>query len=76
MTKLDKIIFTADLIEPNRKMLKDMDVIRKEALSDLDRAVYHILKNSLDYLGDQDDEMDPMTIKTYEYYAKIVNADN
>jgi nicotinate-nucleotide adenylyltransferase len=76
MTKLDKIIFTADFIEPNRKMLKDMDIIRKEALSDLDRAVYHILKNSLDYLGDQDDEMDPMTIKTYEYYAKIVNADN
>lgn len=76
MTKLDKIIFTADFIEPNRKMLKDMDIIRKEALSDLDRAVYHILKNSLDYLGGQDDEMDPMTIKTYEYYAKIVNADN
>ena len=76
MSLLEKIIFTADFIEPNRKMLKDMDVIRKEALSDLDRAVYHILKNSLDYLGGQDDEMDPMTIKTYEYYAKIVNADN
>ena len=53
-------------------MLKDMDIIRKEALSNLDKAVYHILKNSLDYLGGQDDEMDPMTIKTYEFYADIV----
>lgn len=72
MTKLDKIIFTADFIEPNRKMLKDMDIIRKEALSDLDKAVYHILRNSLVYLNSQDDETDPMTKQTYEFYKNIL----
>lgn len=69
MTTLEKIIFTADFIEPNRKMLPEMDIIRKEALSDLDKAVCHILHNTLFYLGDQEDEADPMTQKTYEFYS-------
>ncbi|WP_026508707.1 bis(5'-nucleosyl)-tetraphosphatase (symmetrical) YqeK [Butyrivibrio sp. MC2013] len=68
MTVLEKIIFTADYIEPNRKMLTDMAIIRKEALSDLDKAVYHILYNTLSYLDSQEDETDPMTLETFEYY--------
>lgn len=68
MTVLEKIIFTADYIEPNRKMLTDMAIIRKEALSDLDKAVYHILYNTLSYLDNQEDETDPLTLETFEYY--------
>lgn len=69
MTLLDKIIFVADYIEPNRKELKDMDTIRKEAFEDLDKCVIHILKNTLDYLNNSTNEMDFMTQLTYNYYV-------
>lgn len=69
MTLLDKIIFVADYIEPNRKELKDMDIIRKEAFIDLDKCVIHILKNTLDYLNNSTNEMDFMTQLTYNYYV-------
>ncbi len=69
MTLLDKIIFVADYIEPNRKELKDMDEIRKEAFIDIDACVIHILKNTLDYLNNSTNEMDFMTQLTYNYYV-------
>lgn len=68
MTLLDKIIFVADYIEPNRKMIKDMEIIRKEAFSDIDLAVIHILKNTIDYLETDGKEMDFATIETYNHY--------
>lgn len=69
MTLLDKIIFVADYIEPNRKMIRDMEEIRREAFSDIDRCVIHILKNTIEYLKASDVKMDPMTEKTYNYYV-------
>ena len=69
MTLLDKIIFVADYIEPNRKMLPEMEEIRKEAFTDLDTCVIHILKNTLDYLNKTTYEMDFMTQKTYDFYV-------
>jgi len=69
MTLMDKIIFVADYIEPNRKMLPEMEEIRKEAFTDLDACVIHILKNTLDYLNRTTTEMDYMTQKTYDFYV-------
>lgn len=69
MSVLEKIIFVADYIEPNRKTLKEMDEIRKEAFSDLDKCVIHILKNTIDYLESSMDDMDHMTRMTYNYYV-------
>ncbi len=69
MSLLEKIIFVADYIEPNRKMIKDMEEIRKEAFSDLDKCVIHILKNTIDYLDSSISEMDYMTQMTYNYYV-------
>lgn len=68
MTLLDKIIFVADYIEPNRKMIKDMEMIRKEAFYDIDLCVIHILKNTIEYLSDTGVLMDYMTKATYDYY--------
>ena len=72
MSLLEKIIFVADYIEPNRKMLSEMEQIRKEAFDDLDVCVIHILKNTLDYLHNTTLELDYMTQKTYDYY--VVNT--
>ncbi len=68
MSLLDKIVFVADYIEPNRKTIRDMDIIRKEAFEDLDKCVTHILKNTLDYLNSSTNDIDYMTQMTYDYY--------
>lgn len=72
MTLLEKIIFVADYIEPNRKDIKDMDIIRKEAFTDIDKCVLHILKNTLEYLRSGSDEIDEMTQMTYDYYKSVI----
>lgn len=70
MTKMDKIIYIADFIEPNRKMLPEMDQIRAESFADLDLGLFHILKNTLSYLDQIKKECDPKTSETYKYYQK------
>ena len=73
MSLLDKIIFVADYIEPNRKMVKDLSEIRKEAFEDLDKCVIHILKNTLDYLNSKNAIIDETTEQTYFYYIDDKN---
>ncbi|MBQ8030412.1 MAG: bis(5'-nucleosyl)-tetraphosphatase (symmetrical) YqeK [Butyrivibrio sp.] len=68
MSLLEKIIYIADFIEPNRKPLEDMDTIRKEAYSDIDRCLAHILHNSVIYLNTIGKEIDDATMIAYEYY--------
>ena len=70
MTLLDKIIYVADYIEPNRKMLDELPAIRKEAFTDLDKCVLHILRNTLEYLWTRDYAIDELTQETYDYYNK------
>ncbi|MBR1861660.1 MAG: HD domain-containing protein, partial [Lachnospiraceae bacterium] len=70
MTMLEKIVFVADYIEPNRKPLPNMELDRKLAFSDLDAAVRQILSDTLLYLGEGSKAVDPMTKMTYEYYSR------
>ena len=70
MTLLEKIIFVADFIEPNRKMLSELPEIRKEAMTDLDLCVRHILRRTLDYLAEKNVAIDDLTEKTYDFYSK------
>ena len=71
MTLMDKIIFVADYIEPNRKIIFELPEIRKEAFTDIDTSIVHILKNTLEYLDGKTDIIDEMTEKTYKYYIGI-----
>ena len=69
MSLLEKIIFVADYIEPNRKPLPQIDEIRREAFTDLDKSIVHILKNTLSYLEDEEcGDTDEMSIKTYNSF--------
>lgn len=76
MSILEKIIFIADYIEPNRKMLPGMEQIRKAAFCDLDLAMYMILKNTIAYLKETQDEdkIDTNSMQAYEYYNATINA--
>jgi predicted HD superfamily hydrolase involved in NAD metabolism len=70
MSKLDKIIYIADYIEPNRNLLPEIDIIRQEAYTDLDKCLLHILRNCVNYLDGRGAVTDPTTRETYEYYKK------
>ena len=72
MTLLEKIIFVSDYIEPNRRMVPELPEIRKEAFTDLDGCIIHILKNTLEYLKEKNTVIDDMTERTYRYYLNRV----
>lgn len=74
MSLLEKIIFIADYIEPNRKQAPNLEEIRKMAFDDLDKALLCILRDTLVYLENNEGEIDPMTKKTYEYYCENVKS--
>ncbi len=72
MTLLEKVIFTADYIEPYRRPLPRIDDIRRAAYSDLDTGVFMILENMLDYLKDHAETIDTLTMETYHYYESVL----
>ena len=73
MCKLDKIIYIADYIEPNRNQAPNLDEIRRLARVNLDECLYAILKATLAYLETKKDIIDPMTAQTYLYYKNYLN---
>ncbi len=71
MSLMQKIIFTADFIEPRRDQAQNLTEIRNLAFTDIDKAVGKILFDTLNYLGKKKDSpIDPATRLTYEYYSK------
>ena len=68
MSTLEKIIFIADYIEPNRKQAPNLVEIRSMAFVDLDKALLRILEDTLQYLQEGPGEIDNMTRDTYDYY--------
>ncbi|MFT4142861.1 MAG: bis(5'-nucleosyl)-tetraphosphatase (symmetrical) YqeK [Mobilitalea sp.] len=74
MTLLDKIIFTADYIEPYREPLPRIEDIRWTAYTDLDYAVTMIYDNILSYLNEIHAEIDHMSEEAYEYYKTLIEA--
>lgn len=67
MSLLEKIVFTADYIEPGRRQAPNLADIRQLAFTDLDAAMLKILEDTLSYLKATGGELDPMTEITYEY---------
>ena len=61
MTMLEKIVFAADYIEPNRKKLPDLDRIRTLSFHDISEAVKVIAKSTIEYLGSQGMYIDKFT---------------
>ena len=68
MSHLDKLLYVADYIEPNRKMLPHLDEVRKEAYRDLDQCVLMILEHTMTYLKEKAKVLDPVTQETLAYY--------
>lgn len=77
MNLLDKILFIADYIEPNRDQAPHLPQLRQMAEKDLDRTVYQILADTVAYLNTRKDQvMDPTTCRAYEYYKKLEKGES
>ena len=71
MSTLEKIVFIADYIEPGRNHSARLPELRRLAFQDLDKAMVEILKDTLKFLDGTENDIDPMTQKTYDYYRKL-----
>ena len=71
MTKLEKIVYIADYIEPLRDKAKGLEEVRKTAFRDLDDCMYVILRNTLEYLGDDPKVVDKNSKDAFAYYKNL-----
>lgn len=74
MSKLEKIIYIADYIEPGRTHASNLKQIRKTAYEDLDKALFRILEDTLAYLQSTGGRIDSMTKSTYESVKSITKG--
>ena len=72
MTLVEKIVFVADYIEPNRKKADNLTELRRMAFENLDETVLRILEQTLDYLIRTGKEIDRHTVITRDYYKKLL----
>ena len=68
-------IYIADYIEPGRKQAPNLKEVRKLAFQNLNLALLKILDDTLSYLQDIGNDVDPMTQKTYDYYAELIKKE-
>jgi len=71
MSFMEAVIFSADFIEPNRKQLSCYEEIRPLIYKDLDKAVYLILKHTLQHLNDKGQPIEEHTKEAFEYYSEL-----
>lgn len=73
MSMLEKIIFVADYIEPNRYKAPNLNKIRKISFENIDMAVFIIIKDTIDYLSKNKSSIDNTSIETYNYYKQLIS---
>lgn len=72
MTLLEKIIYMADYIEPNRDF-PGVEELRKLAYEDLDKAMALGLEMSLEDIKSSGQEPYKDTVEAFEWYSQLVN---
>lgn len=67
MSRLEKIIYIADMIEPSRKF-DGVEALRKVAAEDLTKAMQACIYHSVKFLVDTQQAIYPLSIECYNYY--------
>ena len=65
MSLLEKIVYVADYIEPNRKKLDNLDEIRRLAFEDIDEALFMIVQSTITHLEAEGIYIDDMSLACY-----------
>lgn len=68
MTRLEKIVFLADIIEPSRKLFPGIEKLRKLCMTDLEAAMHEALLMSLDHVAKQGKPLHPDTLMALTQY--------
>ena len=68
MSNLEKIVYLADMIEPNRKPYPGLEALRKLCMTDLDEAMHMALLISLDHVREQGKPLHPDTMAALAEY--------
>ncbi len=71
MSLLEKIVFIADYIEPNREKFGGLDEARRLAYLDLDKAMVYILENTIEYVKARGRMLHPLSLEALEYYKNL-----
>ena len=71
MSLLEKIVFIADYIEPNREKFGGLDEARRLAYLDLDKAMAYILENTIEYVKARGRLLHPLSQEALEYYKNL-----
>lgn len=71
MSELEKVIYIADIIEPNRKNHLELDKLRRVAYMDLNKAMLFALNYNIDYLTATNKEVHPIIYSIREEYSKM-----
>jgi len=74
MTLLEKIIFTADYIEPGRDQAPNLEYLRNLAFTDLDEAVYRIVTDTIQYLKDYNEPINEVIFDVYDFYKNLYES--
>lgn len=68
MSTLEKIIFVADMIEPNRRF-EGVEKLRKKANKDLDKAMRACIRHSIKFLVKTKQPIYPVSIECYNDFV-------
>lgn len=75
MTKLEKIIYLADYIEPGRNFA-GLDVVRKQAASNLNEACFMAVRNGMKFLLENERLIYPETLNMYNDLKRKLEESN
>lgn len=70
MTMLEKIVYVADYMEPNRDF-EGVERLRELAFSNIDKAVFLGLKMSIENIVENKSLIDMDSVKAYNYYRNL-----
>jgi len=75
MSLLEKIVFVADYIEPNRDKSLMLPQLRKLAFENIDECIVKIYDDTFIYLinNNRGDSICPISLDAYSYYKKETN---
>ena len=71
MSLLEKIIYIADAVEPNRAY-PGVQALRETLEEDLDRAVLQSLTNTINYVRGEEKYLDEDTVLAREYFENLI----
>ena len=75
MSVLEKIVYIADYIEPNREKFDGLEEARRLAYLDLDMAMKYILESTIAFVKERGRLLHPLSLEALEYYKHCVEKE-